>query len=274
MTKMFLAALALILPVPAIADELIVRGDRLFISVEVGGEETEALLDSGAEVTIFDASFARRAGIAGGEEVVARGTGASTTTAQLVEGSSIAVMGRPIVLPVAAVMDLSDIEARLVRSAVPVIAGREIFDAGRLAIDVEAGLIRWLSEAEGAPGTRVSLSGAHGIETIPVDFGNGRIVPADFDLGNGTGLLISSDLADRLGLEPVGVEPAGGIGGAVGRLVVYVPELTIAGKNFRHVRAHVVDDAQVPANIGVGLLRHFRIVTDFANGEVWLDPRD
>ncbi len=273
MTRIILAALALTLSVPASADELIVRGDRLFLPVEVDGQTAEALLDSGAELTIFDARFARQAGTGAGEEVVARGTGADTMTAQLVEGIAITVMDRPIALAVAAVMDLSDIEARVVRSAVPIIAGRDVFDAGRLAIDIEGATIRWMAEGEEPAGTKLALTVANGIETIPVTFGGGHVAQADFDLGNGTGLLISAELASRLGLKPVGIEPGGGIGGAAGRQVVYVPELDIAGKSFHHVRAHVAD-GDAAANVGVDLLRQFRIVTDFPNRLVWLQPRE
>lgn len=271
MMKILISALALSLPLAAHAEELVVRGDRLFISVEVNGRQAEALLDSGAELTILNTQFADSAGVAQGEEVTARGTGAGTVSARLVEGVGMKVLGRHIALPVAAVMDLSDIEVRVVKAPLPVVAGREVFDAGRLAIDIGEGRIGWLEPEEPVAGVRLPLVSSHGIETIPVAFGNVE-VPADFDLGNGTGLLISSDLADQLGLQPVGIEPAGGIGGPTGRTIVYVPELTIAGRTFRNVRAHVADNAQVPANVGVGLLRQFRMVTDFQHRAVWFDP--
>ncbi|WP_338242973.1 pepsin/retropepsin-like aspartic protease family protein [Aurantiacibacter hainanensis] len=268
-----LALLLTCTALPAQAEELIVEGDRLFLPASVDGVRTRALLDSGAEVTVFNSAFAESIGIGAGEEVTARGTGAGSTTAELVEGMSVIALGREIALPVSAVMDLSDIERRLVKSPVPMIMGRELFDAGRVFLDIEGGSIAWAPESAATEGAELALTAAHGIETIPVTFGNETTVPADFDLGNGSGLLISADLAQRLRLEPVGVEPAGGIGGATGRLVVYVPELTFAGQTFLNVRAHVSEGMNVPANVGVALLRNFLITTDFPNRRVWLEGR-
>lgn len=274
MTRILLALIALCTSIGAQAQDLVVRGDRLFLAIEVEGTDTVALLDSGAELTVINQPLADEIGLGGGEEVAARGTGAATTTASLVERVWLNALGRKIDLPLVAVMDLSDIERRLVGSAVPVILGREFFDQGPLWIDIEGGTIEWLAEGAATAGEPLQLEAAHGIETIPVTFGESNVVRADFDLGNGTGLLVSPALARDLGLEPVGVEPGGGIGGGVGRLVVRVPQLTIAGKTFHNVRAHISENLQVAANVGVGLLRNFLIVTDFPNRQVWLRERE
>jgi len=271
--KKFLPILALAaFATPGHADELIVRGDRLFVPVEIDGKHVEGLLDSAAEVTVLDKAFAARIDKDGGEAVVAQGTGATTVDATLIENLSMHALGRDLVAPVAAVLDLSDVGARLLRGPLPVVLGRDVFDAGRLAIDIEGGSIDWAGDEVVPAGTRIPLTNSHGIETIPVSFGSIE-AQADFDLGNGTGLLVSKALADRLGLEPVGVEPGGGVGGSLGRAVVVVPELTIAGTTFRNVRAHIDERAQVDANVGVPQLRAFRMVTDFAGHAVWLEPR-
>ncbi|WP_338466204.1 aspartyl protease family protein [Novosphingobium sp. ZN18A2] len=260
-------------PLSAHAENLVVRGDRLFIPVNVKGERIEALLDSGAELTVFDRKFAERTQIQGQSEVEARGTGASTTTATLSKNVQVSALGRQIQIPVAAIMDLSDVGTRLVHGPLPMVLGREVFDAGKLSIDIRNARIEWLPESAQIYGRRLALKPANGIETITVRFGPSTEVNADFDLGNGTGLLISADLAKQLKLAPVGVEPGGGIGGAADRLVVFVPQLAIAGKTFYNVRAHVSGNMQEPANIGVSILRHFRIVTDFPNGQVWFEAQ-
>lgn len=271
MLRIILIALAALASFPLAAEELIVRGDRLFVPVEVQGEPAEALLDSGAELTLLDRRFADQLGVQEGKQVEARGTGAGTISAELVENVDISALGRDFTLPVVAVIDLSDVAARLIGQPLPVILGREIFDAGKLAIDIDAGTIAFVAEQELPGGLRLLLTAAHGIETVPVLFGEME-VSADFDLGNGSGLLLSSELASQLKLEPVGIEPAGGIGGAAARPVVYVRELTLAGRLFRNIRAHVLENLQVPANVGVGILRRFRIVTDFPNRAIFLDP--
>lgn len=269
---MITIAAATLLSVPLNAEDLRVEGDRLLVPVDVGGTRIEALLDSGAEVTVFDRATADQIGIGRGKEVEARGTGAGSVAAELVQDVSVTVLGRDIAIPTAAVIDLSDVGARLLGRPMPMVLGREFFDAGRVLIDIDRARLEWLPDSAMPTGERIPLSTEHGIETFPVRFGRSDTVNVDFDLGNGTGLLVSEALARKLNLAPVGVEPGGGIGGAAPRTVVYVPELSIAGRSFCHVRAHVVPGLQVAGNVGVGLLRQFVMVTDFPGRAVWLDP--
>lgn len=265
------AAFALVAPLRA--ETLEVRDDRLFVEAQIDGVSVMALLDSGAEVTILDRDFAARLNTGTGEDVQARGTGKERVHAQLIQNLPIRVLGTSLTAPIAAIIDLSDVGSRLTGGPLPVILGRELFDAGRLSIDIDEGRIGWFAPGAIPAGVRLPLTAANGIESIPVQFGEVP-VDADFDLGNGSGLLLSRALAERLALEAAGIEPGGGIGGAKGRAVVYVPELTVAGQSFRHVRAHIDEDARVDANIGVAQLRAFRIVTDFPGRAVWLDARN
>ncbi|WFL77285.1 aspartyl protease family protein [Altererythrobacter arenosus] len=269
-----LCALGFLAPaMPAKADELIVRGDRLFIPVEVNGVVYEALLDSGAEVTILDPEVARQLALQPGKSAEARGTGASTVEAELIENLTLRTIGREVTVPVAAIIDLGDIGKRLIGRKLAMILGQEVFDAGRLLLNIEKSAIEYVGHDLEIQGVRLPLNSANGIETITVEV-DGVEVQADFDLGNGTGMLISPELAQRLRLDPVGIEPGGGLGGSVGRPVVFVRELVVAGKTFENVRAHISANNDAEANVGVSILRNFQIVTDFKNKAVWLAQRE
>lgn len=273
MIKWLLALAALVLPISvALADPLVVRGNRLFVAASVNGHPVEALLDSAAEISVADAAAADGLGLGAGDDITARGSG-GTQKARLVPSADLAALGVAIKGVPVAVVDLSDVSARLVGRRIEFILGRDFFGSARLAIDIEAGVISVLPAATVPDGRELAITEHDGIVAIPVDAG-GLAVQADFDLGNGTGVLISQALSKRLALKPVGLEPAGGIGGSKLREVVYLPSLTIAGRRFEHVRAHVdpLENAG-DLNIGVPQLRQFRIVTDFAAGKVWLSPR-
>jgi len=72
----------------------------------------------------------------------------------------------------------------------------------------------------------------------------------------------------------VTTKSGGGLGGATLRQIVTLRTLEVAGRTFTDVSAAI--DAQPSAsdvNIGVNILRHFAITTDFANHAVWLAPR-
>jgi len=60
----------------------------------------------------------------------------------------------------------------------------------------------------------------------------------------------------------------------VKRKVVKLRSVRLAGVRFRNIRAAIGEQPDVAdANVGVKLLRHFKIVTDFPQRAVWLQPR-
>ena len=258
------------------AAALTVRGDRLFIPASINGVATEAVLDSAAEVTLLDDEFAAQASVGAGTEVKARGSGAGEAKAKLVEGVRIEALGMKLPPATIAVMDLDDIGARLFGRKLTAIVGRELFDAARLSVDIEQGRIDTVSRDAMPKGVRLTLEPFHGNETIPVSIEGGPPVRAEFDLGNGSDMLIGKAYAEKLGLlkrDHVHVE-GGGIGGAVKRPVVTLKSVRIAGVTFRNVRAAIDEQPNAAdANVGVKLLRRFRITTDFARNAVWLERR-
>jgi predicted aspartyl protease len=260
----------------ALAAALTVRGDRLYVPARINGVATEAVLDSAAEATLLDDEFADRAGAGEGKAVMARGSGAGEAKARLVEGVRVDAVGMTLPNVTAAVIDLDDVGQRLFGRKLDAIVGRDLFDAGRLAIDIEGGTIQALPAGAKPKGIKLPLQTFHGNETIPVSIEGGAPVRAEFDLGNGSDVLIGRTYAARLGLldrEHVH-EDGGGIGGAVKRKVVMLKSVRIAGVTFHNVRAAIDEQPNAAdANVGVKLLRQFRIVTDFPAKAVWLEPR-
>ena len=165
-----------------------------------------------------------------------------------------------------------------VTTKVTVILGREFFDAGRFRLDIARGKISKLSQSDRPRGVMLPLTTFRGIEVFPIEIEGHAGVQAASDLGNGSEMMIGRQAAEHLGLSGPGraVErkTGGGIGGPVGRDVVALSTISIAGKTFANVRAAIEDqDSQSDANIGVKQLRHFIIVTDFPGHKLWLQPR-
>lgn len=264
-------------PLAASQTALRVEGNRLFIPVTIQGIETEALLDSGAEMTLLDTGFAGDAGLVAFGEEQARGTGEGTERVQFAEGVTILAAGQTLTDRMVAIMDLGDISARLIGRPVTVILGREFFDAGAVYLDIEAGTLE-AAPARSAPrGDMLALSDAHGIKQMPVMI-NGRPVMADFDLGNGSDILMSAAFAEAAGLltedNILGTATGGGIGGPVERTLVRIDSLTIGSTTLRGLTGAVSPSSDgAEMNVGVSVLRGFRMVIDFPQDRVWLEPR-
>lgn len=273
MMRLLLSLLLLSTAQAIAAEPLIVRGDRLFVQAQVNGHPVEALLDSGAEISLADSGAAPALGLGGGEDVSVVGSGGSQS-AWIVPSVRIEALGVAIADTPVGVTDLKDVSARLVGRPVDFILGGELFAARRLRIDIEGGDIAVQPPGDTPEGNELALRDHAGIKAFEVQVGNSPLL-ADFDLGNGSDVLVSAAAAARLGLEPVGMEPAGGLGGGQLRAVVFIPELRIGGVRFEHVRAHIDPEASAgELNIGVRLLRHFVIVSDFANNRLWLQRRE
>jgi predicted aspartyl protease len=258
------------------APSITVEGDRLFVDARVNSVATVALLDSAAEISVIDKTWAEAIGLKIAGAGTAKGTGGEVE-ASFAEGVSIESLGVKLDELAIAVLDLSDISTRLIGRNVSFILGREIFDAERLAIDIEARSIARVDRAAQPDGVKLALNTHRGIETFDIR-ANGVPARAEFDLGNGGAVLIGADFARKLGLlDNAGQPPSrtgGGVSGAVERKIVRLANLEIAGEDFSEVEAEVDETENAgELNIGVNLLRKFRITTDFADRAVWLEPR-
>jgi len=265
-----------LLPFPVaatIATRLRVAGDRIFLPVVVNGIATEALLDSAAEATVLDTAFADRLGLKGGQSVTARGSGKATAQATLVPGVTIGAAGLVLRPPSVAVVDLSDISRRLTQQPINVVLGRELFDAARLAIDIGHGTLAVIDRRREPAGERLALTARRGIETVPVAV-EGVPALADFDLGNGGRMLVGKAFAKAHGLPGrrlVTTVGGGGIGGETRQTAFALHRVELGGRSFLEVPAAIdASDTAADANVGVSLLKNFRIITDFAERAIWL----
>jgi predicted aspartyl protease len=271
MMRTLLAVALLATASTAAAEPLKFINGRLFIPAKVNQVATEALLDSGAEATIVDPALAARARLPEGTPQTMKGSGGEAQ-ARIVEGVTVGALGVQLHPEAVVVLDMSDLSARLIKRPTQAIIGRELFDAARLKIDIGRRQIAVVSRADSPAGTKLPLTAHAGIESVPV-LANGTQAQAEFDLGNGSNVMISRDLVKRLKLPIIGKKSGGGIGGAVERDFVRLNSLEVAGTRFRNVLATIDDqDSHNDMNIGTAILKNFRITTDFHRRVVWLDP--
>lgn len=255
----------------ASAEPLIVDNGRLFITARINGVQTEALLDSGAEATLVDPALAREAKFGPGEPVRMKGSGGEQDVS-VVPNVSIEALGQTIAPTDVVVMDMADLSTRLIKRPTRAIVGREVFDAAPIRIDLGRGEVRALARTEAPGGMKLPLTEQGGIETVPVTLGSSK-AQAVLDFGNGTGVMISKELAARLGLKPVGKVKGGGIGGEIERDVVVIPELDLAGREFRNVEASVdATSSRAELNVGTPILKYFVVTADFRGRAAWFEP--
>jgi hypothetical protein len=246
---------------------------RLFIDARVNGIASEALLDSAAEASLIDPVLAAKAKLPKGVAQTIRGS-AGEAQARVVEGVHIEALGQSLHPEAVVITDLAGLSQHLIKRPTNLVVGRELFDAVPLRIDILRGEIEPVSTAVPPPGIKLPLTPHASVESIPVTT-DGEQVQAEFDLGNGSDVLISRALAKKLDLRPVGRKAGGGIGGAIHRDLVLIKSLEVAGTTFHNVPAAIDDQPNAnDLNIGTSILKHFLITTDFRSRTVWLARRN
>jgi predicted aspartyl protease len=271
MRRLLLAASALLFAAPVSAEPLIFDNGRLFIQAKINGLATEALLDSAAEATVVDPKLAKEAQLGEGQEIDIRGSG-GVAKARVVEGVSLEAIGLAIKPEAVVVTDLSELSSRLIKRPTNLVLGRELFDSARLQIDIGKGAIVQATKGKPPPGRMIKLTTHAGVESLAVIV-NGRQAQAEFDLGNGSDVLISRAMAKRMNLKVTGKKAGGGIGGQLNRDLVVLKRLNVGGKLFRDVSAAIDDQPNAnDLNIGTSILKNFLITTDFKSHSIWLQP--
>jgi predicted aspartyl protease len=251
--------------------------DRLFIPATVDGVRVTALLDSAAEMSVVDDDLARRLHLRLGSDQAVNGSGGAQQ-GRFAHGVRIATAGVRLPAVTAVVLDLRDLSKRLVGRPVSLIVGRDIFDAGRLRIDIASGRLARVGRTHPPTGERFDLRTEKGVETFPASVEGRPPVRAEFDLGNGSEVLVGRAYAESAGLlapeRVVARAEGGGIGGKVVRDIVVLKSLTIGSRTFRDVRAAIDPTGNAgDLNVGTSILRHFLITTDFPQRALWLEPR-
>jgi predicted aspartyl protease len=252
------------------------RGGRLLLATKVNGHEVEALLDSAAEASFIDTEVARKIGLAGAEEVTAKGSGEKNFSVPLAKGVTLNAAGLTLRDQTVAIGDLSDVGRRLLGHPLEMILGRELFDAARLRIDIGRGELEVLDEENTPRGTRLELKTVNGIEVFPVRV-EGEEALAALDIGNGSNVLVGSQYAKRRSFlsdgRTVSQTTGGGLGGETRHNVIALKSLELAGVSLNDVAASIDEgDSATELNVGISVLKHFVITTDFRAHALWLEP--
>lgn len=254
---------------------------RLFIPVTIQGQTVDAMLDSGAEVTVVDRTFAEKIGLVGQGGVTAIGTGGSETVS-IAPGFDVRLGGAELKGVTVAVMDLSPITQALGRP-VPVLLGKEMMNQAITDIDFAERRIRLVAPDAFAPppGTiELPLTPVNGLRALPVVIEDGPTVMAMFDLGNGTPLALFPGYAAEARLTQgrrVSAVMAGGVGGAAPAVLFNLNRLSIGGHVFESVPATVRGEGvwareDAAANVGMPILSRFRLMIDFGGDRLFLQP--
>lgn len=259
------------------------NSNRIYIPSKVNGHEVELLLDSGADVTVFDTAFAKSLGLKLEGEAVANGTGGQTPV-QMTRNAEIVIGSMTLHIPVVMVMDLSDVSKRL-GMPMPAILGADVFkqlivdlDFGRstIAFDEPAGF----TPPPGA--VTVPVIEQEGVRTVPASIEGGPEVQVDFDIGNGSPLLVFPAYWQphkMLDNRKVSSRLGGAVGGSREEKVAIVRTLTFAGHTFHDVPAqfslpgaNAVDSDHSVANIGLPIYSRFRMITDYPHDRLFMVP--
>lgn len=259
-------------------------GSRIYIPAKVQGIETHVLLDSGAEASVLDKAWAAKAGIKPGAEVWASGTGGGEP-AEMASGVDIDLGGVVLRNLTVALIDMGPIE-KLVGRPIPVILGKEVMNELVVDLDFEGRTIAFHEPAgfrapPGAVSVPATLS--TGLRAVPVAIEGAPPVLMDFDIGNGSPLIVYSDYTTRTGLLKDGRKVSKTLSGAVGgvrtRDIATLKSITFGGVTFPDVPTTFpasdgssVDSARTLGNIGLPLLSRFHIYTDYPNDRLWLKP--
>ena len=258
------------------------RGNRIVVPARINGRAAQVILDTGASATTLDRSYARSIGLPEGRKITGRGAG-GTVEAELVSDVTIEIGGMRLDKMTVGVIDLAAVSRPLGRP-LTIILGRDFFDSAVVSIDWASKTLRiqrpqQFAAARGAVPLTLTRKGA--FNTIAVSVAGQQPIEALLDLGNGGTLILPrSYWGERAELNRLrsAETRVGGVGGMHSARAVIMPRLGLAGRSFANVPVVLSDihgdgDATQMANVGIGLLKQFKVDFDLGRNRIYLTPR-
>lgn len=249
----------------------------------INGMVSEAILDSGAEMTAISFEVARATGLVGEGSFVAKGTG-GTTEVQFASGVTIAIGNLQLNDLAVVILDLKTLGQRLLGRSIPVILGKEVFNEMIVDIDYPNKRIAFYDpdqwSYDGA-GSRIALQELDSLRVVEVGVEGGEPIHAGFDIGQGSTLTLFAAHVEESGLldgRATSTIRGGGVGGEVISNLTSVGTVTFGGVQFKNVPVSLTLDAKgafdtkrEQANLGTGIFSRFRMIVNYSADELYLE---
>lgn len=256
------------------------RGNRIITQARINGHETPIFWDTGAGATAVDRAYARSIGLPEGVKIKAQGTG-GVTEAELVSGVTLQLGGMRFEKMTVAVIDLQPV-ARGIGRPMNVILGREFFNSAVVSIDWATSTLKVISPKAFTPprnAVAIPLGTMGPFHTVPVSIAGRPEITAMLDVGNGGNVSLPraywETRADLAGLRYADSR-SGGVGGLHPFRAVTLPQVAFGGRTFANVPAELGEadehEANRAPNVGIGMLKPFRVTLDFGRSKLYLAP--
>lgn len=257
------------------------RGNRVVVRGSINGHADEFILDTGASATTVDRAYAKSIGLPPGTKVQARGAG-GPIEAEIVPGVTMEIGGMRFEGLTVAVMDLQPV-AQAIGRPMPVVVGGELFNSAAISIDWDARTLAFAPSGKFVPtaGAReIKLTRKGPFHYVDVSVAGLPVTSALFDLGNGGTISLPSDYwakQDALAKLPYAESQRGGVGGMRPARAVTLPTATFGETTFRDVPAILGPDSENKeaahdSNVGIGMLRQFKVTLDLGQSRLFLTP--
>lgn len=259
--------------------DFILYHNKILFRALIQGREATVLLDSGADFSVLDSTFAATAGLKGGRTGVMAGTTGNITT-RVVPGVSLLIPGRfSATLPMLAT-DLAP-ASKMLGQRIDLILGGDILRKRAVAINFGERQFRLLPAGFSPINfTRIPVYASRFAPLVALQAGGEKLM-AQIDFGSGGDLRISPDAWARV--KPPGAKVTDAVSsGANGQMQTesraHLPHLRIgdydeqqADVRIAPMPAHLAGRAD--AILGLGVLARYDLVLDIGAGSLWLRPR-
>lgn len=257
----------------------VVDESSVFIDIHIAGKKRTALLDTGASVTVLDASLAAELKLSPVSRRVLRGYSDAGGFDEL-PGFSADVGGVKVAFSRAVQSDLAMISSSMGRK-LDIVVGHDLFAGRFVELDMPRG--RWRlrprSGGETAPGMRLDLAfGPHREPLITARVEGRPAAPAIIDLGASAALTLSQAYADANGLvrnKRSSSAAFAGVNGVTISTSLMMDSLNVGGADLTALPAEIPAQwltPEIPLIVGLSVLRRFAITFDFDGGHVWMAP--
>jgi hypothetical protein len=259
------------------------EGRWTYLSATVGGRETPALLDSGAQTTLMSPALADKLGLAVNGRESLRGTSGSQQ-AGFARGLSIEVGPLRLTNLTAVVSDMSGLEKAMGRPT-PIVLGKEVFNAVVVDLDYPRSRIAFHDPTSYHPPTDAHASALKSGASYALPLSIEGLPEAEFDLDTGMGeaLVVLDDYSKKHhlldGRSPRSERLSRGVTGGATSTLATLRNVSVAGLDLKSVPVEFHPSSTGAFHtkrraglVGVGLLERFRLIVDFPHLRLYFCP--